>query len=93
MIHGGSDGPVEEILPVEAMRAAIERRDGKLGCPLFTNFYIFLESWTPYGQGGTFMPEECLTLTETISLFSLGVAQGRVRQSWLFFCTFFVNFI
>ena len=35
MIHGGSDGPVEEILPVEAMRAAIERRDGKLGCPIF----------------------------------------------------------
>ena len=28
MIHGGSDGPVEEILPIEAMRAAMERRDG-----------------------------------------------------------------
>ena len=31
MIHGGSDGPVEDILPIEAMRAAIERRDGKVG--------------------------------------------------------------
>jgi len=28
MIHGGSDGPVEEILPIEAMRAAMQRRDG-----------------------------------------------------------------
>ena len=32
MIHGGSDGPVEEILPIEAMRAAIERRNGSGGC-------------------------------------------------------------
>merc|ERR1712241_54110 len=54
-IHGGSDGPVEDILPIEAMRAAIERRDGKGGC---------------------FMPEQCLTLTETIQLFTKGVAQG-----------------
>merc|ERR1711892_444404 len=55
MIHGGSDGPVEDILPIEAMRAAIERRDGKGGC---------------------FMPEQRLTLTETIELFTKGVAQG-----------------
>ena len=55
MIHGGSDSPVESILPLEALEAAIKRRDGK---------------------GGTFMPEECLTLTEAIKLFSLGVAQG-----------------
>ena len=55
MIHGGSDSPVEEILPLEAVEAAIKRRDG---------------------NGGTFMPEECLSLVESLKLFSLGVAQG-----------------
>lgn len=54
-VHGGSDSPVEEILPLEAIEAAIKRRDGK---------------------GGTFMPDQCLTLTEALSVFSLGVAEG-----------------
>ena len=45
------DGPVEDILPIEAMRAAIERKDG---------------------NGGTFMPEQCLTFEETILLFTKG---------------------
>ena len=61
MIHGGSDSPVEEIRPLEALQAAILRRNGK---------------------GGTFMPWECLTLSESIRLFSLGVAQGvRMEKS------------
>ena len=55
MVHGGSDSPVEEILPLEALEAAIQRKNGK---------------------GGVFMPHECLTLTESIKIFSLGVAQG-----------------
>ena len=55
MIHGGSDSPVEEILPLEALEAAIQRKNGK---------------------GGVFMPQECLDLSESIKLFSLGVAQG-----------------
>lgn len=54
-VHGGSDSPVEEILPLEAIEAAIKRSDGK---------------------GGTFMPEECLTLQESLSIFTHGVAQG-----------------
>jgi len=62
MIHGGSDGPVEEILPIEAMRAAMQRRDG---------------------SGGIFMPEECLNLNETLSLFTLGVAQGVRAENYV----------
>ena len=54
-VHGGSDSPVEEILPLEAIEAAIKRSDG---------------------NGGTFMPRECLTLQEALSIFTYGVAQG-----------------
>ena len=54
-VHGGSDSPVEEILPLEAIDAAIKRCNGK---------------------GGIFMPEECLTLQESLSIFTHGVAQG-----------------
>lgn len=54
-VHGGSDSPVEEILPLEAIEAAIKRSDG---------------------NGGTFMPAECLTLREALSIFTHGVAQG-----------------
>ena len=40
MIHGGSDGPVEEILPIEAMRAAMQRRDGSGLDDLYNINYI-----------------------------------------------------
>ena len=34
-------------------------------------------------KGGIFMPEQCLTLNETLSLFTLGVAQGVRAENFV----------
>ena len=54
MIHGGSDGPVEEILPIEAMRAAMQRRDGSG----LDDFCVGCDYQPLVGRYVGFMPKE-----------------------------------